>query len=118
MYYVENRKKETLIPLIKAHVPESSIITTDCFRTYNDLDKEYLHLTVDHSKEFVDSETGAHTQNIESLWSRVKKHFKVKNGVKKHKVQELLDLIVFFNIFKEDPFEGFLQIIKIKWNLS
>ena len=34
------------------------------------------HGTVDHSAEFVDLTTGVHTQNIESLWCRVKKKLK------------------------------------------
>ena len=51
---------------------------------------------------------------IESLWSRIKKYFKMKNGVKRECVQPLLDLIVFFNNFGDDPFEEFLKLIKIK----
>jgi len=30
------------------------------------------HKTVDHSKNFKDPITGAHTNNIESLWSKIK----------------------------------------------
>ena len=32
-----------------------------------------MHDTVNHSYEFINSETGDHTQNIESTWWRVKR---------------------------------------------
>ena len=48
-------------------------IISDCWRSYDCLNEEdFEHLTVNHSLNFVDPETGAHTQNIESLWWQIK----------------------------------------------
>jgi len=63
------RDANTLLSLIKKHVAPGTEIHTDCWKGYINLnDHGYIHKTVNHSQEFVDSETGAHTQNIESSW--------------------------------------------------
>jgi len=113
LYYVENRKQETLIPIIKQHVPIDTIVKTDQFKTYDKLDEDYLHLNVNHKQHFVDPTTTVNTQMIESLWSRVKKFFKVRNGTNRKSIQGLLNLISFFINYK-NPMEKFLEIIKIK----
>ena len=46
---------------------------SDCWKSYSSLEKEgYIHGTVNHLVEFVNSETGDHTQMIESTWRAVK----------------------------------------------
>lgn len=51
-----------------------SVIITDCWKGYVSLDKaQWSHLTVYHFCNFVDPETGAHTQSIESMWSHLKR---------------------------------------------
>lgn len=56
------RDKDTLIQLIQKHVKVGSTIHTDCWKGYLDLKSyEYIHATVNHSKEFINSETGTHT---------------------------------------------------------
>ncbi|CAL5970583.1 Hypothetical_protein [Hexamita inflata] len=57
----------------------------------------YLHYTVNHSLEFVNSDllrwgVMCHTQTIESTWRAAKKHFHVMNGSWKKNIQEYLDL--------------------------
>ena len=63
------RNRATLIPLIKRYVAPGTLIITDCWAAYSSFDQEgYSHETVNHSQHFVDRKSGAHTQQIESLW--------------------------------------------------
>lgn len=73
MVPVANRKKVTLLPIIEKWIAKGSIIHSDCWKSYNDLSKMgYTHLTVNHSKEFKNKETGACTNSIESDWRHAK----------------------------------------------
>ncbi|XP_071633117.1 uncharacterized protein [Temnothorax longispinosus] len=48
-------------------------IMSDCWKSYNCLNSEgFQHLTINHSMNFVDPDTGAHTQNIERVWREVR----------------------------------------------
>ena len=75
MIPVHNRKQETLIPLIQKWIKPGTIIHSDCWKSYNKLGKlGYTHLTVNHSKHFLDWRTGACTNGIESDWRHAKVH--------------------------------------------
>ena len=75
MVPVCNRKKDTLLALIKKWILPGSIIHSDCWKAYSCLSKfGYTHVTVNHSKEFVNAETGACTNSIESDWRHAKLH--------------------------------------------
>ena len=56
---------------------------SDCWNAYSRLEEGYTHMPVNHSKEFLNSLTGVHTNTIESTWSAVKtslpKHGTVKS---------------------------------------
>jgi len=46
---------------------------SDCWRAYNCLSSEgFQHQRVNHSQNFVDPDSGAHTQHIERLWRDVR----------------------------------------------
>ena len=80
---VEGRSAETLIPIIRKFIKKRSIIHSDCWKTYSCLEAErYSHFTGNHSKEFVDSETGDHTQTIKSTWHALKSNIP-KSGSQK-----------------------------------
>ena len=80
---VEDRSAATLIPIIKEHIKPGSIILSDCWKAYDCLEREgYNHLTVNHSIEFKNSQTGACTNTIESTWNAVKKSLP-KTGTRK-----------------------------------
>ena len=77
----EDRKEETLIPIIKKWVLPGTIIVTDYFKSYNTLrDHGYFHATVNHSKNFVNPSDGAHTQRIEGMWHWVRVHALPRSG--------------------------------------
>jgi len=70
---VPDRSAATLVPIIKRFILPGTTILSDCWKAYYCLrDEGYLHETVNHSVEFV-SETGAHTNGIESRWNAMKK---------------------------------------------
>ena len=63
----------TLVPLIKEQIAHGTTIISDCWKSYDCLNEEdFEHLTVNHSLNFVDPETGPHIQNIECLWWQIK----------------------------------------------
>ncbi|XP_036347889.1 uncharacterized protein LOC118757270, partial [Rhagoletis pomonella] len=76
------RSADILIPLIKKHVAEGSIIRTDFWRAYDCLsDHGFTHQKVNHSdaiNPFI-AEDGTHTQRIESQWRVVKRFFSTRN---------------------------------------
>lgn len=70
---VQNRSKETLLPIIKDHILPGTTIISDCWKAYECLETEgFKHLAVNHSINFVDPVTGANTQQIERLWRDVR----------------------------------------------
>ena len=71
---VPKHDKDTLIPIIKSRIREGTTIISDGWSSYRTLKNEgFTHLVVNHSQNFVDPNTGAHTQNIENLWWQIKR---------------------------------------------
>jgi transposase-like protein len=90
---VDKRDSKTLIPIIKRVVKKRSIICTDEWRAYRPLVEllvrsrgirpqynRFTHRTVSHSRNFINRQTGAHTQNIERTWLKVRCKFKRMQG--------------------------------------
>lgn len=109
---VNARNKETLYPIITEWVRPGTTIITDSWRAYDGLDKiGFVHLKVNHSRNFVDPETGAHTNTIESIWQAVKRSFPT-SGRRKHYYLGYLSRFMFLHeckIFNSDPFQQFLK---------
>lgn len=75
---VEKRDADSLLPIIQQYVLPGTTIFSDLWRAYGGiagLPEGYQHLTVNHSENFVDPQTGAHTQNVENMWMRFKKKY-------------------------------------------
>ena len=112
---VADRTANTLVSIIKENILPGTTIYSDCWKAYSPLNSEgFSHLTVNHSVNFVDPETGTHTNTIESTWRALKKSLP-KNGTTK----DLYDTYFAqycvrkqFLIDREDPFLEFLQLIK------
>jgi len=63
---VPDRSSETLLSVIQDKILEGTTIISDCWKSYNCLSEHnFQHLTVNHTYNFVNPETNAHTQNIE-----------------------------------------------------
>lgn len=83
MVAVPNRKAATLLPIIQKWIAEGSIIHSDCWKSYSKLPKlGYTHITVNHSKEFLNPDTAACTNRIECEWRNAKASLP-KTGVHK-----------------------------------
>jgi len=66
---VEDRTAETLLIEIRNHIAPGSIIYSDCWKAYNNINTYgYAHYTVNQKQNCVDPNTKCHTQNIERIW--------------------------------------------------
>ncbi|KAL7743276.1 hypothetical protein ACLKA6_016217 [Drosophila palustris] len=87
IFPVDCRNAETLLSIIKDRIADGTTIMSDCWKAYNCLkDEGFVHQTVNHSKNFVDPETRAHTQNIERLWRDMRGDVPRFGRSKKHSV--------------------------------
>ena len=62
------------LPLIFPNLISGSIVVSDCWRAYNNLEKEgYIHWKVNHSIEFVSyDDPRIHTNSIKGSWRQAK----------------------------------------------
>ena len=66
---VPDRKSTTLLPIISKYVEKGSVVVTDEWAPYNQLNEEgYHHETVNHSENYVNPVTGFNTQGVERSW--------------------------------------------------
>ena len=88
---VENRHKETLLPIIYQTIESETVVMTDEYTAYKDLKNDYHHFRVNHSaKEYVNEM--AHTNGIENFWSHLKRGIDgIYHWVSKDHLQSYVD---------------------------
>jgi len=70
---VPSRGSDVLLEIIKQWIRPGTIVVSDCWKSYDCLHLEgFVHEKVNHSTNFVDPRSGAHTQNIERTWREVR----------------------------------------------
>ncbi len=67
----------------------------------------YQHFSVNHSENFVDPESGAHTQTIENLWLLIKKRLRKFNLTDRQYLDNYLDEFCFRRRFKDMSKPGY-----------
>ena len=110
-FVIGNTQAKTIQPIIKKHVAKYSILISDEWHGYKNLDRIYDHHVVDHGKkQYVDFDNPEiHSNSIEGFWGILKRGY---NGIynwwsKKH-MQKYVDEFVFrFNVRKETAFKKF-----------
>ena len=112
-FVVDDRSRATLLPIIKQYIRPGTEIISDKWKAYDTLSSEgYTHKTVNHSKTFVDPDTGACTNTIESTW-HVLKSFRLRRGYAKTLMASYFAEFIFRRKFlnnSEDPFHDFIRI--------
>jgi transposase-like protein len=92
---VPNRSAATLLNAIKEHVHEGSIIYTDLWKGYSQLNADlgFGHFTVNHSQFFRDPISGVDTNMIEGTWNGMKMKIAPRCRVKQSLNERLLEFI-------------------------
>jgi hypothetical protein len=92
---VDRRDAQTLIDVISRHVAEGSIVHTDMWGGYAQLEHllNVQHRAVNHSQHFVDPEHGTHTNTIEGTWNGIKLKVSPRNRNKEDMKGHLLEFI-------------------------
>lgn len=76
---MENRTKNLLHLFLKRFINSNSIIYSDGWREYNDLNSYFKdHKVVNHKLYFKDPVTGVHTNTIEGNWNGLKRQIPFK----------------------------------------
>ena len=116
--YVEilpDRKQDTMLSVIQRVVRRGSTIITDEFRSSINVGKDgdYAHSTVCHKYNFVDPETGIHTQNVESYNNKIKPRIKDIKGVQRGVRADFLIEFMWFEMFKDNTFDELINLLMI-----
>ena len=110
---VPDVKARTLLSMIQEHVPTGQTVYTDEMLSYNRLSRlGYMHETVQHSaKQYVVGRV--HTNNIEGMWSNVKRGIDgVNHAVSPKYLQGYLDAYVYRFNHRSDVTPMFVQLLE------
>ncbi|XP_023216113.1 uncharacterized protein LOC111618774 [Centruroides sculpturatus] len=91
---VETRDSQTLLSVLKEWVLPGTTVISDCWKAYDCLQTEgFHHLTVNHKYNFVDPQTGSHTNTIERMWREVRANVPRYGVRKEHMVGYLAEYL-------------------------
>ena len=109
---VENRKKETLLPIILKYVWKSATIHHDDWVSYRGLARlGFKHSTVNHSRNFV-SDSGACTNTIEGYWGVLKQRIVRMHGIHNEKLNDYVQEYTFRLYYNHNILQKLLDLLK------
>ena len=109
---VADRTVNTLLGLIRMHILPGTIIRSNMWRGYARINAqgiEYEHRKVNLSPNFVDPETGVHTNGVEAIWSRAE--FKAMHGTQRDFILEYTMEYMFAKGHKDTILEAFWDYV-------
>ena len=116
---VPDRRADTLIPIIQQHVVPGSWIWTDEWPSYSRLNSlGFNHQTVNHSENFIDPSTGAHTQGVERSWKEEKCWLRMIRRPTQH-IRSRLDESVWRsmnNIDARGLYSAFMRALRVHYS--
>jgi len=112
---VPDRTAKTLLSIIYERVLPGTTVYSDCWSAYHNIQKLHKenikHKTVNHSVNFLDKDSLACTNLIESYWCQAKSKFKEMRGCNRRFIQCYLDEFMWRNNNKLRGRDAFDQII-------
>lgn len=118
LQFVEDRSCVTLLPIIENHVLPGSEIHSDSWAAYMGgaipaipIIPPYIHKAVNHTQNFVDPVTGAHTNNVENFWNNAKAKNKAMSGTTQEMLPSYLDEFMWRQIYGKKTTEAFDNIL-------
>lgn len=114
MFCVPDRSAATLMPIIKSHIRPGTNIISDQWKAYTQINtlSGLKHQTVNHSVNFVNPLTGAHTQTIERTWKAAKERNKRHNGTHRHMIDSYMCEFMWRQHVKVNDLNAFTKILK------
>ena len=114
-FIVDKRDQKTLHQLICQEVEPYTTVYSDCWSGYNGLSAlGFNHYTVNHSDHFIDPISGANTQRIEAIWTRLRLKM-----VKQMKLSPLIDSHLIEHWYRlrynKNLFESFFYHIRVNF---
>jgi hypothetical protein len=111
-----NRSRKSLLPIINKHCLDGTLFCSDGWKVYHCLAEhldleDVVHYPVSHSKNYVNPDTGTHTQTIEGLWSHVKDFLPV-HGMKPCDLGSYLGWFMWTRYCKQRKLDEFIHFRK------
>ena len=107
---VDDRTGGTLISTMLRHIDTRSTINTDCWRGYNSVRAFFHgHGKVNHSRGFIDRETGVYTNRIEGNWSGLKRQVPYRCRTR----QNVFIYLIRFMLLRNFGDEAFNELINL-----
>ncbi|XP_023243634.1 uncharacterized protein LOC111641662 [Centruroides sculpturatus] len=113
MVAVDHRNASTLLPILQKFVLPGTTAVSDLWAKYNiSGNKEYQHLTVNHSVNFVDPVTHATTNREKCIWQKAKEKNKRCFGNRRAMLNNSLAEFLWRQQFQRDAFKNFISQVR------